>query len=417
VFIALAGALALMTALALALPFLRSRPEATDRAAYDAQAYRAQLTEIDQDVTRGVLTEAEATAAKIEISRRLLAATDEMEAGGDALPPAPGGLRRAVGIGAALGVPVLAAALYAGIGEPGRPDVPLASRTDFEAQMAQNPSQAQAEALFERAGYAPVPVPLDTPEAKRVAEMVAEVEAVLERKPDDTRGRRLLARTQVQLGRYGDAWRNYAMVVEQQKQPDVEIYGEMIETMTAATNGYVSPEAEIIADRGIALAPADPRFRHFKALALAQRGQNAEALVRWSAMLKDAEPGEPWVQMVYRHAAQVAGALNVPPPPIPAAPPGDAPDGTSDTPGPSRAEIAAASQMPEADRNAMIEGMVAGLAERLAEDPDDLQGWLRLIRAYAVLGRDDQRDKAVEMARSTFAGDTKALERIDEAGR
>jgi cytochrome c-type biogenesis protein CcmH len=71
--------------------------------------------------------------------------------------------------------------------------------------------------------------------------------------------------------------------------------------------------------------------------------------------------------------------------------------------------------MSEDDRRAMIEGMVAGLAARLAEDPDDLDGWLRLIRAYGVMGREDDRITAIAMARKTFADDPAALSRLDEA--
>ncbi|MCB2133166.1 MAG: c-type cytochrome biogenesis protein CcmI, partial [Rhodobacteraceae bacterium] len=50
------------------------------------------------------------------------------------------------------------------------------------------------------------------------------------------------------------------------------------------------------------------------------------------------------------------------------------------------ADIAAAQEMSADDRQAMIRGMVDGLAQRLAEDPDDLEGWHRLIRARVVLG-------------------------------
>jgi len=412
VFIVLAGALALITALALALPVLRGGSQASSRAAHDAQAYRAQLTEVDQDVARGVLTEAEAKAAKIEISRRLISATDEMEGEDTAREVSPR-LRKGIAITAAAGVPLFAAFLYLAIGEAGRPDMPLASRTDFEAMMAQRPSQDEAETIMERAGYAPEQSPTDTPVAKRVAGMVEEVEAMLVDRPDDARGRLLLARTQTQLGRHGDAWRNYAILIDKAKQPDVEIYGEMVQAMVSATNSYVSPQTETVIDRGLTLAPEDPRFRHYKALALAQRGEDVEALARWSLMLKDAEPGAPWAAMVYGHAAQVAGELGVEPPPQPvAAPaPADAP------PGPTQEQIEAVTAMPEAEQNAMIEEMVAGLALRLADDPDDLQGWLRLIRAYAVMGRTERRDEAVEMARSTFAGDDRALEQIDQATR
>ena len=398
-FIVLAGALALVTALAVALPFLRGRAVSESRAAYDAQAYRAQLREVDQDVARGVLTETEAQAARIEISRRLLAATDAIEAEGEA-PAAPRDMRTRL----AIGIPVIAAALYLGIGGDGRPDMPLDTRTDFASQMAQRPAQKRAEAIMQRSGYIPGPLPLDTPELQRVADMVEQVEAVLEKKPGDSTGRLILARTLTRLGRHSEAARNYELLMTTATQPDLDLYGETVESMVMAANGYVSPEAESIADRGTTLNPQDARFRHYKALALSQRGKVDEALIRWADLLKDAQPSDPWVGMVYDYASEAADALGVPPPPRPAGPSG-----------PTREDIAAAAVMPAEDRNAMIEGMVAGLAERLADDPDDLQGWLRLIRAYTVLDRPEQRDKAVDMARRTFTGDTKALEQIEAA--
>ena len=49
----------------------------------------------------------------------------------------------------------------------------------------------------------------------------------------------------------------------------------------------------------------------------------------------------------------------------------------------------------------MIQGMVDGLAEKLAESPDDPAGWLRLARAYGVLGRKDAAAEALTNAEKT----------------
>ena len=51
---------------------------------------------------------------------------------------------------------------------------------------------------------------------------------------------------------------------------------------------------------------------------------------------------------------------------------------------------AAVADMSESERQAMIEGMVERLANRLADAPEDPDGWLRLIRARLVLGQDEQ---------------------------
>lgn len=61
----------------------------------------------------------------------------------------------------------------------------------------------------------------------------------------------------------------------------------------------------------------------------------------------------------------------------------------------------------------MIETMVQRLADRLAQNSDDLPGWLKLVRAYSVLDRKDEAVKALERAKTQFSGSTQALEQLD----
>ena len=65
-------------------------------------------------------------------------------------------------------------------------------------------------------------------------------------------------------------------------------------------------------------------------------------------------------------------------------------------PGPDQSAIDAAAEMPASDRIAMIEGMVASLDEKLRQNPDDAEGWTRLVRSYVVLGRTDAARDAVK---------------------
>ena len=66
------------------------------------------------------------------------------------------------------------------------------------------------------------------------------------------------------------------------------------------------------------------------------------------------------------------------------------------------------------DRNAMIRGMVERLAERLKQDGSDLEGWLRLVRAYTVLGDRDRALAALTDARRAAGQDADKLRRLDE---
>jgi cytochrome c-type biogenesis protein CcmH/NrfG len=83
-------------------------------------------------------------------------------------------------------------------------------------------------------------------------------------------------------------------------------------------------------------------------------------------------------------------------------------------PGPNASQVAAAAQMAPAERNSMIEGMVARLAQRMAENGSDVDGWLRLIKAYSVLGERDKALAAATNARNALAGNSDNLRRIGE---
>jgi cytochrome c-type biogenesis protein CcmH len=62
----------------------------------------------------------------------------------------------------------------------------------------------------------------------------------------------------------------------------------------------------------------------------------------------------------------------------------------------------------------MIEGTVERLSERLHRDGADVEGWLRLVRSYMVLGQPDKARAAVADARRALAGDATKLQRLDE---
>ena len=60
----------------------------------------------------------------------------------------------------------------------------------------------------------------------------------------------------------------------------------------------------------------------------------------------------------------------------------------------------------------MIAAMVDGLAARLKINGKDLQGWSRLVNAYAVLGRKTDAVAALADARKNFTGDEQALGKL-----
>ena len=62
----------------------------------------------------------------------------------------------------------------------------------------------------------------------------------------------------------------------------------------------------------------------------------------------------------------------------------------------------------------MIQGMVERLSERLHRDGADVDGWLRLLRAYMVMGERDKVKAVVDEARGALAREPEKLKLLDE---
>src|SRR5262249_45789917 len=86
-------------------------------------------------------------------------------------------------------------------------------------------------------------------------------------------------------------------------------------------------------------------------------------------------------------------------------------------PGPSAEDVASAAEMSAADRDQMVRGMVERLAAGLSADGSDVDGWLRLMRAYVVLGERAKARAAAADARRALASDPDKLRRIDEGAK
>ena len=382
------------------MPFLRPRAVPASRAQHDVEAFRAQLREVETDLTRGVLTEAEAESARIELSRRLLAAAEaaELEVGAKS---APRRLTPVLGVVAALGVSGIAIGTYAQIGAPTVPDHPLSARNFDSERAAQRPSQEQAEAQFAEERREP---PEPTEARTRMIELTEQVKERLKATPEDPRGWNVLARSLKTLQKYDESWRAFEKVAELDPEAaDADLYANMTEAMFMAAGGYMSPEAETIADKALAKEPGFHQAQFFKSIALAQRGELETAIEGWARMLKTAPPGATWIVQVQDNIRDAAAELGVEPPAdlVPK--------------GPTSADRAAAADMSEADRMEMIGGMVEGLAARLEENPDDLQGWNMLIRSYRILGREEDAKAAQIRALEAFPDDPSAQAQLKDA--
>ena len=325
----------------------------------EANVYKDQLTEIDRDVAAGLIGAPEAEAARVEISRRLLAAADS-----ERTPATRSSLRwrRVAAVLALVGVPILAVVTYLPLGSPRLGDFPLAMR-------AHTPDGTQ---------------PLDN--------LVAQVEQHLEKNPTDGRGWNVLAPVLARLGRYDDAVRAYRNSITYGGE-NAERRADLGEAIAGAAGGIVTSEAKTEFERAIALNADQAKASYFLGLAAEQDGRTADAGSIWRAMLAKAPADAPWRPLVQAALARLDAT---------AAP--ALPDST----------IAAAKDMSEGDRSAMIRGMVDRLATRLKQNGDDVEGWLRLVRAYIVMGDRDKAKGALADAREAVANDAERLRRLNE---
>ncbi len=360
--------MALMTAAAIFAvlwPLSRKKPLASGS---DVAVYRDQLDEIERDRAAGLIGGAEAEAARIEVSRRLLAAADAPAA---APVAAASWRRRAVAIAALLLLPLGAAGLYLTLGSPDLPGQPLAARREAPGQQS-------------------------------VPELVARIEAHLEQNPEDGRGWEVVGPVYMRMGRYDDAVtarRNALKLLGSSTQREADLG----EALTAAANGVVTAEAKEAFDRALKLDGEDFRSRYFSGLAAEQDGRPKDAAEIWRKLLASAPAGSGWTGFVQESLARVdPSAASAPSASNPSAP------------GPSAADVAAAGQMSPEQRQTMIRGMVARLAERLKQDGSDADGWLRLVRAYTVLGEKDQARASADDARRALDGNTEALQNLDK---
>jgi cytochrome c-type biogenesis protein CcmH len=325
----------------------------------EAVVYRDQLTEIDRDVAAGQIGAAEAEAARVEIGRRLLAAADNES---DLPAPSNPGLRRASAVLALVGLPIAAVALYLSLGSPQLGDFPLSSRT----------RTADANQPLEN--------------------LVAQVEAHLEKNPTDGRGWNVLAPVLARLGRYDDAVRAFRSSIAYSGD-SAERRSDLGEALAGSAGGVVTAEAKAEFKRAVALNVSDPKANYFLGLAAEQDGRNAEAAAIWRDMLAKAPQDAPWRPLVQAALVRVGGPA---PPAL------------------SNETMAAAKDMNEADRGAMIRGMVERLATRLKQDGGDIEGWLRLVRAYMVMGEREKAASAALDARQGVANDAERLRQLND---
>jgi cytochrome c-type biogenesis protein CcmH len=346
-------------------PLLAHRTQGAASSAATLAVYRDQLCEIESDLARGVLEPTEASAARVEIARRLLTLPDNADLAGVSGASRDGAIRIALAAIVA-GVPLATAALYMGLGAPGLPDQSVA-------------------ALGGRAV-----------EANSVGELVAKVESRLRAQPEDGQGWDVIAPVYMRQGRYAEAVQAFARSLRLLGETQKRLAG-FAEATVLAANGIVTEEARRAYERMLVLEPARAEPRFWLALAKEQDGALAAAAEDYGNLLADAPADVAWRRAVEARLRDVRDRLAA---------------RDSESSG-NASEPAGGAEEAFPDDPPRMTGMVDSLAARLRSDGRDLAGWQRLLQGYVVLGQRDKATRALSDARRALADDSTALAQLE----
>ena len=370
-----------------------------DAAAHEGDAVTAvlrdQLAEVDTQAASGQVGAAETEALRTEIKRRLL-----VESRARPIPvrllSERGAARGTVALAAIVGL--AATGLYAVLG---RPD--LTAPATLAAEVAQAEGRA--------------------PEAASVAGLIGQLESRMAQTPGDSEGWRLLGSAYFQTQRYADAAEAYAKALK--LNPKSADYASALgEARVQAAGGVVTPAAQTVFAAARNLNPKDFRARYFLALARDQAGDHRGAIDDWLTLLREAPSGTTWAPQLRRFVLQAASDAKID---IAGRLPADAPvelttsqadQATSSQraqaslPDPSAADAASVAALPPAEQQAFIRSMVASLAAKLKANPRDADGWIRLIRAYTVVGDLPAARSALRDAKAALADKPRSIDAI-----
>jgi cytochrome c-type biogenesis protein CcmH len=343
-----------LTCLALLAALAGGRTADSD-ADHDRRFYEAQIAEIDRQKALGLMGEAEADAARTEAARRLLASAES-----PSVASSTGG-RRLAAVAVLVGVPLIALPIYVMRGAPDVPGFALATREK--------------------------PKP-DAAGATDITAAIQQIEAHLQKNPEDGRGNEVIAPVYLRMGRHADAVRAYATALRI-LGATADRHANLGEARVFEANGVVTAEAKAAFEAAMALDPTHAKARFFRALAAEQDGDRPRAVTLLAELHRDLPAGG-----LKAEIARQLALLGSPPP-----------------------EAGAIAALPQGEQMQAVRGMVDGLAGRLAATGGSAEEWARLIRALRVLGETERADAILAEARQKFAANPDDLRRIENATR
>lgn len=375
VFWAVAVGLAAVVAYVL-VAAVRRAPVPSNGADADLAVYRDQLTEIERDLARGTIAEAEAERLRSEVGKRVIEADKARLTGSGATGRTSTAV--IVAVIAAVIVPG-GVAVYWGLGAPGYPDMALETRLAvLDEAIRTRPSHEEMLANQGR----PRDAVLDQTLARELAD-TTDIEALRERAGQHFMSGEMQAAVRVQE-------RILALQGEGASGDD---HALMALSLVWEAQKYVSPEAEEHLRLSLRKDMDNDLARYLVGEMFLQGGRYDKAFQFWRPLAEGGDPAAPWTASIRERIGEVAELAGVS---------YALPAGTGS--GPTAGDVAAAAEMTPQERQAMVEGMVAQLSDRLATEGGDVEDWNRLIRSLAILERLPEAQQIYDEAKEQFRG-------------
>ena len=375
----IAGILTLGAVLAIIWPILKEKTQSEDPASFNLQVYADQLDELERDLQQGRIAKQDKESARLEIQRRILSTNSNIKENNNQNHKNPSQFSRMIlAVLLAFLIPSFALGTYISMGKPGLPGQP------FNNRVSQTPK--------------PTAIATNEGQHGEINDMINNLRAKLDKNPNDIKSWELLGKTYLMQKKYSEA----ASTLERALQitpNNIGMRAAFGEALTLAANGRVTQKSESEFKAVERHTPEDPRAQYYLGLAQYQRNNLTEALRRWIALEIDTPADAPWRKMLERRiqkaetesgidiSALRLGEVTKRPIQNKTVPQnkGRSTPVSKPIPGPSQRQIAAAQNMTAEDRQSMIQSMVQRLADKLKDDPNDVDGWLRLARSYSVL--------------------------------
>ena len=422
--------ISIVAAIVSALSLRRYDQEKVATSEGDISACIDQLTELEKKAAAGTIDGNEADVTRADIKRRILRAgrTEKLDMARLSLS------KRNLAVVALAGIAIVGSfGLHAWNND-------LANSITSMQLGSRNSTSVVDQLAAATAALPPGPLFLQNQQRGRVQgqqqatlgsvdEMIDRVVQRLKRNPKDVEGWRVLGWSYFNTDRFEESSAAYAKAIELSPN-NAELRSAYGEALVRAAAGNVTDEAKAVFERTLQLNPADSRAHFFIGLSKEQAGDKMSALNDWIAILNHGDSSEPWFadltqranklgqdvgvdvsSLLHRGNAETTGGVLGSLEKQQSA----APDAARKTE-PTAEDVRNAEAMAPTDREAMIRGMVDRLAARLEETPNDVEGWIKLIRSRKILGENDAAEEALHRALDIFKGAPQEQEKIVTVG-